>query len=65
MAGETSASITAIDYDAARQRLTVTFAGGQSIVHIGVPGGIHAAFEAADHRGSFYVERIRDYYRRA
>lgn len=62
---QASASIAQIDYDEARQRLTVVFAGGQSIVHIGVPSGIHAAFTAADHRGAFYVERIRDQYRLA
>ncbi len=60
-----SASISRIDYDDARLRLTVVFTGGQSVVHIGVPSGIHAAFLQAGHRGAFYVERIRDQYRLA
>lgn len=60
-----SASISRIDYDAARQRLTVVFTGGQSVVHIGVPDGIQAAFVDAGHRGAFYVEQIRDQYRLA
>lgn len=62
---QSSTSIEEIAYDEVRQRLTVTFAGGQSIVHIGVPGAIHVAFLAAGHRGSFYTEQIRDHYRRA
>lgn len=60
-----SASIARIDYDAARQRLTVVFTGGQPVTHIGVPSGIHAAFLEAGHRGAFYAEHIRDHYRLA
>lgn len=60
-----SASIARIDYDAARQRLTVVFAAGQTVVHIGVPSGIHAAFLEAGHRSAFYTEHIRDRYRLA
>lgn len=60
-----SASIVSIDYDEARQVLKVTFAGGQTFAHLGVPSSIHAAFLAAEHRGSFYLERIRDTYRKA
>lgn len=60
-----SASIARIDYDDARQRLTVVFTNGQSVTHVGVPGGVHAAFLAAQHRGAFYYEQIRDAYRLA
>lgn len=65
MAEEPSTSIDEISYDEARQQLTVTFTGGQTFIHLGVPSGIYAAFVAAGHRGSFYAERIRDSYRRA
>lgn len=62
---EFSASIAQIAYDPTRQHLMVVFSNGQTVVHIGVPSGIHAAFEAAGHRGAFYVELIRDRYRLA
>lgn len=65
MADDPSTSIDNISYDEARQQLTITFAGGLSVVHLGVPSGIHAAFVTAGHPGSFYAERIRDTYRRA
>lgn len=60
-----SASIASIGYDEARQRLSVTFAGGPTIVHVGVPSGLHAALVAAPHQAAFYTERIRDLYPRA
>lgn len=59
-----SATIERIDYDAGRQRLSVTFRGGVSIVHAGVPSGLYAAFAAAPHSGAFYSERIKDAYPR-
>ena len=65
MAEDRSASIDRIDYDEARQRLTVEFRGGLSVVHVGVPSGVYAAFLSADHQASFYAERVKDTYRRA
>lgn len=59
------ASIARIEYDAARQRLAVTFTSGPILVQVGVRGGIHASFAAADHQGASYVEHIRDLYPRA
>ncbi len=58
-------SIETIDYDAARQRLTVVFAGGLRVVHLAVPSGVYAAFAAAAEPGLFYGERIRDQFRKA
>lgn len=61
---ETSSSITDIAYDEMRKVLTVTFTGGVTMTHGGVPAAIHRALEDAENRPRFYAEHIRDHYRR-
>jgi hypothetical protein len=43
--------------------LTVTTNKGKRIVHLGVPGSIWEAFQAASSKGEFYNKHIRGKYK--
>ena len=57
-----SAAIEAIDYDAGRRRLQVTFVSGQRYAYDGVPGEVCRAFVEAESKGRFFQAQIRDRY---
>jgi hypothetical protein len=57
-----STAITDIDYDAARQRLTVTFVTGRIYEYIDVPVEVASSFQSAFSKGTFFNGYIRDRY---
>ena len=57
-----STAISAIDYEAAHARLTVTFTTGRVYQYFMVPEEIAAAFKAATSKGRFFNAQIRDRY---
>jgi hypothetical protein len=57
-----STAITDIDYDPARQRLTVTFVTGRIYEYIDVPVEVASSFQSAFSKGTFFNGYIRDRY---
>ena len=57
-----STAIREIDYDARRAKLLVRFESGERYVYVGVPGEVHRSFLAADSKGRFFQNQIRDRY---
>jgi hypothetical protein len=57
-----STTIAAIDYDAERERLTVTFATGRICEYVDVPAEVAASFQSAFSKGTFFGVYIRDRY---
>jgi len=57
-----SSVIADIDYDAARERLTVSFLTGRVYQYIDVPAYVAASFQAAFSKGAFFNVYIRDRY---
>jgi lysyl-tRNA synthetase class 2 len=57
-----STAITDIDYDAARDKLTVRFTSGERYIYVGVPDEVHRSFVEADSKGRFFQMEIRDRY---
>ena len=57
-----SEAIRAINYDAERAKLFVTFNDGDLYVYVGVPGEVHRSFLDADSKGRFFAYEIRDQY---
>jgi hypothetical protein len=58
----TSKMIAHIDYDQARERLTVTFASGRIYEYVDVPSEVAASFQSAFSKGTFFNGYIRDRY---
>jgi lysyl-tRNA synthetase class 2 len=57
-----SEAIAEIDYDASKSTLLVRFAHGDWYRYFAVPRSVHEAFAAADSKGRFFHEHIRDHY---
>jgi len=57
-----STAIADIDYDAARERLTVTFVTGRVYEYIDVPVEVASSFQSAFSKGTFFNGYIRDRY---
>jgi hypothetical protein len=57
-----STAIADIDYDATRERLTVTFITGRVYEYIDVPTEVAASFQSAFSKGAFFNGYIRDRY---
>ena len=57
-----STAIADIDYDAARERLTVTFVTGRIYEYIDVPVEVASSFQSAFSKGTFFNGYIRDRY---
>jgi lysyl-tRNA synthetase class 2 len=57
-----SEAIAEIDYDAARSTLFVRFAQGDWYRYFAVPRSVLEAFVAAESKGRFFQEHIRDRY---
>ena len=58
-----SSAIRAVDYDGKRSRLLVVFRESGRYAYLNVPKGVYDAFLAAESKGSFFNEEIRDRYR--
>jgi hypothetical protein len=63
MPAVTSTAILRLHHDAARDRLSVWFESGERYDYFGVPRAVYDAFVAADSKGRFFAEQIRDQYR--
>jgi hypothetical protein len=57
-----STAIRAVDYEADRRELKVTFVSGELYVYGDVPGEVHRAFVEADSKGRFFQAQIRGRY---
>jgi hypothetical protein len=57
-----SEAIDEIDCDAGTSRMFVRFAHGDWYTYFAVPASIYEAFIAAESRGRFFHEQIRDRY---
>jgi uncharacterized protein YraI len=57
-----SEAIDEIDCDAGTSRMFVRFAHGEWYTYFAVPASIYEAFIAAESRGRFFHEHIRDRY---
>ena len=57
-----STAIADIDYDPARERLTVTFVTGRVYEYIDVPVEVASSFQSAFSKGTFFNGYIRDRY---
>ncbi len=58
-------AIASITYAEERQELRITFTDGRLAIHLAVPGTIHAALATSPEQMRFYLEHIRDTFRRA
>jgi hypothetical protein len=58
----TSEAIAQIEYDADAATLFVRFTSGEWYAYLGVPAPVHAAFVAAESKGRFFQDHIRDRY---
>lgn len=58
-----STSLASIGYDAASQTLEVEFRSGALYRYLAVPAAVHREFMAAESKGRFFSQRIRDRYR--
>jgi hypothetical protein len=57
-----STAIAGIQYDAERERLTVTFVTGRVYEYIDVPPNVARAFRSAMSKGTYFNGYIRDRY---
>jgi len=57
-----STLIADIDYDHARERLTITFVTGRIYEYVDVPAEVAASFQSAFSKGTFFNGYIRDRY---
>jgi KTSC domain len=57
-----SSVIHAFGYDAQERRLRITFTSGKAYIYLEVPPEVYDAFLAADSKGEFFNEEIRDQY---
>jgi hypothetical protein len=57
-----SSAIEAVTYDAARQQLDVELANRRAYRYFGVPTEVYRSFMAAESKGRFYNDEIRDDY---
>ena len=57
-----SEAIRAIEYDARRRKLRVTFTSGGRYEYEAVSGDLHRAFLAADSKGRFFHDHVLDRY---
>lgn len=55
-----SSAIRLISYNEASERLTVTFVTGRTYVYENVPEKLHRDFLAAESKGRFFNDNIRD-----
>jgi lysyl-tRNA synthetase class 2 len=58
-----SSAIARIGYREAARELDVTFITGRAYVYYDVPRHVYRAFLAAESKGTFFNEEIRDIYR--
>ena len=58
----TSEAIAQIEYDPPTRTLFVRFTSGEWYGYVDVPPSEYAAFEAAESKGRFFQDRIRDLY---
>jgi hypothetical protein len=58
-----SDAIRSIGYDSAQLILEIEFADGAVYRYHGVPAEVHEAFMAAESKGQFFQQFIRDNYR--
>ncbi len=58
----TSSAIRTVTYDKALRRLTVTFSSGRTYRYLDVPEAEYDAMLAAESKGAFFNDRIRDAY---
>lgn len=57
-----SEAIAAIEYDALSRTLFVQFSSGDWYSYFGVSERLHAEFEAAESKGRFFQQSIRNHY---
>ena len=57
-----STAIANIEYDATRERLTVTFVTGRIYEYVDVPSEVAASFQSAFSKGTFFNSFVRDRY---
>jgi KTSC domain len=57
-----SSAIEAVQYDAARQRLDIELTNRRVYRYFDVPLEVYRAFMAADSKGRYYNDEIRDEY---
>ncbi|MDP3173960.1 MAG: KTSC domain-containing protein [Phenylobacterium sp.] len=57
-----SDAISEITYDPRRARLFVRFRSGEAYAYRDVPAGVHEAFMAAESKGRFFQDEVRDRY---
>jgi len=57
-----SAAIEAVNYDERRQYFDIELTTGRTYRYLDVPPAIYAAFMAAESKGRFYNDEIRDAY---
>lgn len=62
MAQVASEAVARIEYDAPAGTLFVRFTSGEWYAYLGVPASEHQAFLAAESKGRFFQDRIRDRY---
>jgi hypothetical protein len=58
-----SSAIQRLHHDAAHDRLSVWFESGERYDYFEVSRAVYDAFVAADSKGRFFAERVRDRYR--
>lgn len=57
-----SEAVAQIEYDAPSRTLFVQFTSGEWYSYLAVPPRVHAALEAAESKGRFFQQHIRDRY---
>jgi hypothetical protein len=57
-----SSAVRAAEYDEARQHLVITLANGRVYRYLDVPPEVYQALLAAESKGRFYNDHIRDVY---
>jgi KTSC domain len=57
-----SSALRAVAYDPSTKELQIRFCSGTSYVYENVPATVHAALMAADSKGTFFFEHIRETY---
>lgn len=57
-----SSAIRTVEYDEARQHLVITLANGRTYRYLDVPPEVYQQFLAAESKGRFYNDHVRDAY---
>jgi len=57
-----SSAIRTVEYDEARQHLVITLANKRTYRYLDVPPEVYQQFLAAESKGRFYNDHIRDVY---